>query len=139
MEIGGTGNLTMQQLITTFEMLHTEMRENLRKYSRREPSQAIKYWADINKNISFFSPKAFNRLAKAAIASQASTASAERLFSDLGATEGRQRQSLLSSTISMTETIRVYVQTCLKDNTLPQSGILHPKAASFTSLVDKIA
>ena len=139
LELGGTGSLTLTQLETLFGMLHSEMREELKKCGRREPSHALSYWKTCNNVISFCSPKAFNALAKAALASQASSASAERLFSDLGMLEGRQRQSLLSDTLQMTEKICVYVKTYLKDNIIPQHCLLHPQASSFKRLITKTA
>ena len=89
--------------------------------------------------MSYVRPRPLNTVSRADLCSQASLASAERLFSDLGRLEGRQRQSSLSSTLEMTETIRVYVQMHLKDNILPQSGRLHSQAASFKQIVTKIA
>lgn len=39
----------------------------------------------------------------------------------------------------MTEAIRVFLQTQVQDNSLPQIGLLHPKAAMFKRSANKVA
>ena len=77
-------------------------------------------------------------LAKAVLSAQASSAPSERLFSDLGRKEGRQSQSMLSSTLEMSEIIRAFVR-----SELSKSGktyinvhirITHPSADAFRNL-----
>lgn len=139
LELGDTGKLNFNQLVTTFGMLHDEMREVLKTSGRREAKYALLYWKGINETTSYSSPKAFNRLAGAALASQASSASSERLFSDLGMLEGRERQSMLSDTLHVTETIRAFCKGNLERNELPQTGTLHPQGAAFKRIATKIA
>lgn len=122
-----------------FSMVHCEMRAALKKQGRREPRFAQQYWKRCNEQQSLSSPRIFNTVARAALSSQASSASAERLFSDLGRLEGRQRQTMLSGTIEMTETIRVFVQTRLQGCTRPQRGLLHPRGAAFKDLASTVA
>ena len=115
------------------------MRAVLKRKGRREPSVALLYLKDCNNNQSLASPRIFNTIARAALSSQGSSASAERLFSDLGRLEGRQRQTMLSGTLEMTETIRVFVQSRLQDCICPQRGLLHPRGAAFKDLVTTFA
>lgn len=72
------------------------------------------------------SPKPYNTISRAALSSQASSSSAVRLFSELGAIEGRFWQPFLDCTFETTDTIRVYLKTHLKGNILLQKGALHP-------------
>ena len=58
----------------------------------------------------------------------------ERAIKCLGSQEGRQRQTMLTDSLQMTETIRVFAQTNLKDNILPQNGVLYPQGASVKDL-----
>ena len=88
--------------------------------------------------MTYASPLAFNKLARSALSSQASSASAERLFSDLGRMEGRFCQSILSSAVEMKEIIRAYVNLRLKDHFRPQNNTLHPDAAAFKSIVVEV-
>lgn len=115
------------------------MRNALEKSGRRDPRFALEYWRSCNSTVSPISPVPCNKVARTSLLSQASSDSAERLFSDLGRLEGRQRQSILSSTLEMTETIRVYSRLSVQGNVLPQTGVLHPKAAAFKQLIEKIA
>lgn len=138
-ELEDSSMFSAEQLINAFSMLHSEMRQALRKYGRREPSHALSYWKKCNTEMSFVSPRPFNNIIRAALSSQASSASAERLFSDLGRLEGRQRQSTLSSTLEMNETIRVFVQMHLSSYVTPQVGRTHPQATAFKRLVNQIA
>ncbi|KAI0558477.1 Ribonuclease H-like protein [Gracilaria domingensis] len=85
------------------------MYSELQSCGRREPTMALKFWELANERTGIVSPVPFNRVARAAHSAQASSASAERLFSDLGRLEGHQRQSLLTSTLEMTEIIKAFV------------------------------
>lgn len=115
------------------------MREELKRNKRREPCNALKYWKGINDEIQLIGSKSFNKNCRGALSSQTSSAIAERLFSDLGVMERRQRQYMLDCTLEMSETIRVYIQTHLQDNILPQKVTLHPQAAVFKHLLTTIA
>lgn len=75
-------------LRVVFRMFHRQMLQDLEKNGRRESSYAAEYWRNANLTGSMISPVPFNRLARVALSSQASSASAERLFSDLGRPEG---------------------------------------------------
>ena len=94
---------------TLFGIFHASMKNALESSGRLEPHAALSFWRNYNKKVSAVSPVPFNKVARASLSSQASSAGAERRFSDLGRFEGRQRQSLLTSTLQMTEMIRVYV------------------------------
>lgn len=82
---------------------------------------------------------AFNKVARAKISLQASSASAERLFGDLGRMEGRALQSMLTSTVGMKENIRVYVDMRMKDIVLPRMDILHAQETAFMLSVTEVA
>ena len=112
-------------------ILNKQMKAELRKSGRRGPEYALLYWKNCNNDASSMGPVAFNKIAKAALSSQASSASAERLFSDLGRLEGRERQSILSSSLEMTETIRNYVNMSIKTGNDVQKGLLHPVGVAF--------
>ena len=78
-------------------------------------------------------------VAKAFLASQASSAASERLFGDLGSLEGRKAQSQLTSTLEMRELVRIYVQNELSIIQKPQNGLLHPEAEAFKRLCSVVA
>lgn len=112
-------------------ILNKQMRAELRKTGRKAPNYALQYWKKCNQEASAMGPVAFNKIAKAALSSQASSASAGRLFSDLGRLEGRKSQSLLSSSLEITEIIRNYVKMSLKGANGAQTGLLHPIPLAF--------
>ena len=89
--------------------------------------------------MTYASPLDFNKLSRSALSSQASSESAERLFSDLDRIEGFFCQSMLSSTVKMKEIIRAYVNLRLKDHFRPQNNTLHPDAAAFKSIVVEVS
>lgn len=62
------------------------------------------------------------RWERAALSSHDSSASVERLISDVGIVEGNQSQSLLSGTLQMIEIIHNYVINELKRLTFPQAN-----------------
>lgn len=78
-------------------------------------------------------------VARAFFAAQASSAAAERLFSDLRRREGSKCQSSLTSTTEMCELIRVNVQSELQSKTPTQSGLLHPKREMLKKVTRKMA
>ena len=75
------------QLEVIYGMLHDSMLCEIKENGRREPDRALQYWKDLNTNPGIVSPVPFNMVAKACLAAQASSASAERLLSDLGKIE----------------------------------------------------
>ena len=129
----------IDQLSVVFGLLHKNMRRELQSTSRKEPETTLDYWRKCNSEVSAVSPLPFNKVIRAALSSQASSASAERLFSDLGRTEGRQRQTSLTSTLEMTELVRNYVNTELRGLQMPQTGLLHPRAFAFKRLARHVA
>lgn len=139
MELGDYGGFQFMELKRMFEMFHTHMRAQLRKNGRRTPGYALRFWNENNKTVGYASPLAFNKLARACLCTQASSASAERLFSDLGRMEGRACQSMLTSTIEMKEIIRVFVDMRLEEIRPLQGKFLHPKGVAFNRLVTEIA
>ena len=71
-------------------------------------------------NAIMISPVPFNHVAKTVLAAQASSASSERMFSDLGKKGGNRCKSLVSETWEMAEVIRVFLQGKHRDgNRLP--------------------
>lgn len=67
-----------------FELFLKQMRETLKREGRKEPNQALVYWKSMNHNAGLVSSVPFNMVARAFLAAQASSAAAERLFSDSG-------------------------------------------------------
>lgn len=120
-------------------ILTKQINAELRKSGRKGPNNALQYWKNCNKDASAMGPVAFNKIAKAALSSQASSASVERLFSDLGRLDGRERQSLLSSSLEMTETTRNYVNMSLKDENHVKKGLLHPFGVAFKRTCNLVA
>lgn len=127
------------ELKVLFSLFHKSMIQKLQECGRRPIDAALNFWRDVNQSGSVISPVPFNQLARAALSSQASSASAERLFSDLGRKEGNQCQSILSGTLEMTALIRTYVANEIKALVLPQKGLLHPTASAFRRLIDTIS
>ena len=85
------------------------------------------------------SPGPFNKVATAFFSSQASSAIAERLFSDLELLQGQQRQSLLISSLEMNETIRKFVESYIKDSCDVQTALIHPHRVAFKRLCKEVA
>lgn len=74
-----------------FRLLHKKMLGNRRSKRLREPSEALLYWEDLNERTDLMvSPRPFNMVARACLSSHASSAPAERLFSDLWKKKNRQ-------------------------------------------------
>lgn len=138
-ELGDSGPFSSARLQSLFELFHEKMRADLREAGRREPNYALTFWKEMNAKVSYTSPLSFNKVARALLSSQASSASAERLFSNLGRTEGRERQSMLSSTLEMTQMIRSFALMRMEDICGPQNGLLSPQAAAFKRMVQEIA
>lgn len=78
-------------------------------------------------------------VSKAYFTSQASSALAERLFSDLGKMGNNHAHSTLCDSLEMTELIRIYLKNELGTLSLPQRGLNHPEAAQFNRLILRIA
>lgn len=138
-ELDGNMPFDTEDLRFMMRILNKQMKSELRNSGRRFPNYALHYWKKCNQDASAMGPVAFNKIAKAALSSQASSASAERLFSDLGRLEGRERQSLLSSSLEMTATIRNYVNMRLKDADGIQTGLLHPQGVAFKRTCNLVA
>lgn len=128
-----------ENLNILFGMLHDHMRSTLKKVGRKHPSEALTFWRKMNTGQPMISPRPFNNVAKAFLASQASSAASERLFSDLGQLEGSQSQSQLSSTLEMRELIRMYVLNEIEDTRGAQTSLLHPEGNAFKRLVTVVA
>ena len=138
-ELGDYGGFSFKDLTNMFSMFHNHIQAELKKEGRHGPRESLEFWKRNNAVVTYASPLAFNELARSALSSQASPASAERLFSDLGRTVGRFCQSMLSSTVEMKAIIRAYVNLRLKDHFRPQNNTLHPDAAAFKSIVVEVA
>lgn len=82
------------------EMMHKEVLSYVGREGKKEPNEALSFWKKINaRTDDFFSPRPYKMVARACLASQASSAPAERLFSDLGKSQNNQAQALLSETL----------------------------------------
>lgn len=138
-ELNGSLQSNISQLEVIFSMLHGEMLKHFEENGRKESGAALIYWKECNEKRGMISPVPFNMIARAALSKQASSAPAERLFSDLGRKEGNQSQSLLSSTLEMKEMIRAFVGNEIRDIRLGQNGLLHPKAQAFRRTVERVA
>lgn len=79
-----------------------------------------------------------NRFARSALSAKAISATAKRLLSDLGCTEGSHRQSLLTSNLDVLEMIKIFVNNKIDDNHRPKHNTLHPKASAFRSIVKNV-
>lgn len=99
-----------------------KMKSDLEKIRRREPRSALEYWRTWKTNISLISTIPIKKVTRASLSSRASYASAKRHFRELVLLEGRQRQSILSSTLETTEMVRVYSRIALQDNLFPKTG-----------------
>ena len=139
MELGGNDAFTADELQSLFSMLQKQMRKDLRSTGRREVGYALQYWKNSNSGTSMLSPVPFNKVAKASFSSQASSASAERLFSDLGRQEGRSGQSNLSFSLEMNTTIRAYVRAHIRDSNAVQTGLVHPEGVAFKRICNNLA
>lgn len=128
-----------EMLVTIFKGFHKNMRSWLEKHGRCAANAALEYWKRVNTTTQMISPVPFNLVAQAALSSQASSAAAERVFSDLGRIEGSQRQSLLSGTLEMTEVIRGFVTNELSKQTDRQTSLLHSQATQFREIVDRVS
>lgn len=86
-------------------------------------------------------PLPWNTIAHTVLWAQASSASAERMFSDLGRIEGDQQRSLDPGTLEMSEIIRIPVPNELSKRSSPQFGasLIHPEAQSFRGFLDHMA
>lgn len=75
---------------------------------RKELGEAGKFWRDIKAStMCIAGTRPFCMVGRDCVASQASSAPAERLFSDLGKLDNNQVQSTLSYTLEITELIRI--------------------------------
>lgn len=70
------------------------------------------------------------------MSSQASSANAESLFSNVGMSKGRKKQSTLNSTLEMTEMVLSIGKTQVEDTLLLQRSLLHSLVASFKEKVE---
>lgn len=105
-----------EEFCVLMRVLDKQMREEFCQPGRKGPNYTLLYWEECSENASAVSPVAFSKIVKASLSFQASSANAERLFSDLERHEGRERQCFSGSSLEMTETICNYGQTSL--NTL---------------------
>lgn len=120
-------------------MFNQYMRSSLRNHGRKELSTALKFWQDANTNITVISLVPFNDVAKACLSFPDSSASVERLCSNIRRQEGAHQQSTFSSTLQMRATVISFMKNELRSNKLPQNSLLHPTAPSFKRIVDKVA
>lgn len=128
----------LDRLSTIFSLFHENMLRELEQKGRREPGEALRFWKRQNEGSVMISPMPFNLLARSCLSCQASSALAERVFSDVGRMEGNQSQSLMSSSLEIIELVKSYTKAQLKVIKLPQNSTLHPDAVAFKRVVDAI-
>lgn len=75
-KLGDYWNFSFEQLKTMFEMFHIHMQAQLKKYGRRRPQHALKFWRISNLAASHFSLLVFNKVSKPTLSSQTSFTSA---------------------------------------------------------------
>lgn len=105
------------ELEVMYGLLHNQVKEFLNESERNKLSYGLQYWNIRSEEQVVVSPVSFDRVANAVFSSQVSSASAERLFSDLGRIEGRERQSLLRSSLEMINAIFIFVVGQLRAST----------------------
>lgn len=85
------------------------MMSGLKNNGHSEAKEAFLFWKRQHATQNMISPLSFNMTVNACLSSQASSASAQRLFSDLERLGNNEAQSLLTRTVEMAEIIRVFV------------------------------
>lgn len=138
-ELDGKLQPNIAILKVIFDFFYDNILSKLRNTGRKEPPEALSFWEEQNGKPRIISPLLFNGVARACLASHVSLASAKRLFSDFGKVENRQSQSLLSSTLEMSEVIQVFALKEPGQLSLTQTGWLHLTADIFRCLVDRVA
>lgn len=114
-----------------FELFQASMFSDLRKNGRRELFEAIALeYAEIS--------VPFNIVALACLASLASYASAETLFSELERFENNHEQSLLTSKLEISEIIRTFKLNEVRDIRIPKNGLLLPEVSALKCLVEDL-
>lgn len=86
--LADTGPFNRAQPVSMFGLFHGHIRVELIKCCRKCPEYAIKFWKEIKDTVTYTSLFPFKNVGRAFLSAQASSASAERLFSDLRRTEG---------------------------------------------------
>lgn len=122
------------QLRVRFSMFHENMRIEFKNMDRRDPEKLLTFWRGANQNCGFNSNFPFNLVTRAFLSAKASSVPAERLFSDLGRKEGRQRQSLQTSTVEITGIIGIYVRKEMSMAPNIQFEPLHPQTTALRSV-----
>lgn len=73
------------------------MLHELKRNGWKKSSEALNYWKLLKENQGIVIPQIFNKVVKAFLSSQASSASAERLFGDLAKLENNQAMLQLAN------------------------------------------
>lgn len=101
-------------------------------FMRKELQQhGLDYWIKANDGVAHVSLSPFNNLSKSSFACQASSTTANRVFSDLGLVIINQPQSPLFSTMEMMEIVSSFVKQSTKSCQNVQNTLLHPEAKRF--------
>jgi len=124
--------------------LHIALLADLNKHGRREPEWALQWWREAPKRQDVQMFEALLRpTARALLSMLASSAPAERLFSDAGNLEGGNRHNAATATMEMFLIIRRFVLSELNGaNFSPDTSDIMPMSAeaqAFTRLVTSIA
>lgn len=132
-----------------FETVLKRLRKNLDEHGRREPNEALRFWRKIaNARSGELAAEKIQLVpflmdaARAYLSIQASSASAERLFSDAGLQEGARRQHTDPSMSEMLLTMRHLVMMRTRPEilrNLPQTGSLGVSATVIYNLAVEIA
>ena len=83
-ELNGALSSNEEHMQVVFKLFHQGMLQTLLGKGCRDSCEALTFWRRANSQGAMISPMPFSLLARAALSSQASSAPAERLFSDIG-------------------------------------------------------
>jgi hypothetical protein len=126
-----------------FQNTHQQMLQSLELNGRRAVDEALVWWRAIDTTRRDTDALPFVTVARAFLAMQASSASAERLFSDAGNVEGAKRHNQSTAVLEMNLVIRKWVLSELSATELDPGGVelslLSNGAQHYQTLVRKVA
>lgn len=100
---------------------------------------ATQHCKEAKRTFAMISPVPLYHISQVPLSSQASSAPAKRLFSDLGRADGTQPQPLHCSKLHMTKIMKAFVTVELSDVRRQQSILMLPTAHAFCQLVNIVA
>ena len=125
-------------------MMHGALQRSLQAAGRCEPNAALQWWRNAELNpAQHASCLMLIKAARAFLAMQASSASAERLFSSAGNNESGNRHNQPTETMEMQLVIRKFVLSALSAGDIDPSAVdtvlLSNTSEMFRDLVYKVA